>query len=320
MATRIDTGQTLFVPPPAAVDSHVHLFDGARFPYVPDRRYTPATASVADLRAFLKSARIGRAVLVQPSVYGSDNRCLLDGLAQLGPEVVRGIAVIDAATVTNPELRALMAAGVVGVRVNLNTRGAEEASAALAALAAIAATIARVADVGLLVQIYVAMPLLAALERTIAGSRVPVVLDHFAGASAGGGLSQQGFGSLARLLAEGKVWVKLSAPYRASPGALPYADVEPIAREMMRLNPERLVWASDWPHTGGGAERKARPAAETEPFRDIDDAGVLGIAAAWCGSDPMRDRLFVTNPARLFGFRGGSARPQPMGTDSGTKP
>ena len=83
-----------FAVPEGAVDCHLHIFEPARFPYSPARRYTPPAATVADLRAFHQAIGVPRTVFVQPSVYGTDNRCLLDGLRQLGKDA-RGIAVID---------------------------------------------------------------------------------------------------------------------------------------------------------------------------------------------------------------------------------
>src|SRR3546814_17807703 len=56
---------------------------------------------------------------VQPSAYGSDNRCMLDAMKHLG-ESVRGVVVIDKAT-SPAELASMYASGVRGVRVNLET-------------------------------------------------------------------------------------------------------------------------------------------------------------------------------------------------------
>jgi predicted TIM-barrel fold metal-dependent hydrolase len=80
-----------FSLPANATDCDVHIFDPVRFSYSPSRRYTPPPATVRDLQAFHAALGMQRAVLVQPSVYGTDNRCLLDALKQLG-ERARGVA------------------------------------------------------------------------------------------------------------------------------------------------------------------------------------------------------------------------------------
>jgi predicted TIM-barrel fold metal-dependent hydrolase len=285
--------------PAGAADCHVHVFDGARFPFAAKRSYTPGPATVNDLRAHLDGLGIGRTVLVQPSVYGTDNRCLLDALRQLGPEVARAIAVVDPAVVSDQELAALTGAGVVGLRINLAVQGEDRGAAAVEA---VSKATARVADHGLVVQIFADMPLLEALEETIATAPVPVVLDHFAGAKAAEGTGQPGFAALERLLADGRVWVKLSAPYRASELAPNYGDLQPIVEAMVAANPDRLVWASDWPHTGGGRDRAARKPTDIEPFREIDDAHVLRQLAVWVPDPAQRRKILVDNAATLFRF------------------
>lgn len=286
-------------PPPGSIDCHVHVFDEPRFPFAADRSYTPGKATTADLQAHLAKLAIDRAVLVQPSVYGTDNRCLVDALASLGKARARGVAVIDAATVKDDELSSLKQAGVSGVRVNLTVRGEERAAAAVAA---VSQAVARIAPFNLVVQAYVDLALAEALEPIIAQSPVPIVLDHFAGAKAEAGISQKGFESLLRMLRSGKVWVKLSAPYRASTAGPGYTDLDPIVKAMIGANPDRLVWASDWPHTGGGAERQGRKATDIEPFREVDDVSVLSLLARWSPDEGLHKKVLVTNPERLFGF------------------
>jgi predicted TIM-barrel fold metal-dependent hydrolase len=102
------------------------------------------------------------------------------------------------------------------------------------------------------------------------------------------------------------VYVKLSAPYRASPREPDYEDVGEIARAFIAAAPERLVWASDWPHTGGGAigsdERKGRSLSDIEPFRTVDVPRTLALLADWSGDADTWRRILVDNPARLYGF------------------
>jgi predicted TIM-barrel fold metal-dependent hydrolase len=290
---------TVQFPPAGTTDCHVHVFEPDRFPYAETRTYTPGTASVADLQSFRRDLAVDRLVLVQPSVYGDDNRCLLNALHELGPGISRGIAVIDPARTGDADLRALAQSGVVGVRVNLKAKGEDRAAAAVLA---VAETISRVAAAGLAVQIYVDLPLVEALAAVIAAASVPVILDHFAGARAALGLEQPGFSALLRLLDIGKIWIKLSATYRASHPAPDYQDVAALARTLIFTNPERLIWASDWPHTGGGAERRERKPGEIEPFRQVDDAHELSLLSSWTDDPSVVRRILVDNPARLYGF------------------
>lgn len=283
-------------PPAGTCDTHVHVFDPDRFPYAADRRYTPGPATVADLRAQCTRLGVDRVVLVQPSPYGADNACLLDALAQLGP-TARAIAVIDPADTADSQLADLAGAGVVGVRVNLEAQGEHRARAAVDALSA---TLDRVAGHDLMVQLYVDIALLVDLAPVVASSPVPVVFDHFGGAKAAGGADQAGFDELLELLSTGPAWAKLSAPYRASTDPS-YTDLTPLTAALLAANPDRLVWASDWPHTGGGAARAARHSTDIEPFRTIDNATIVKDLTATCGPDRIQ-RVLVDNPATLYRF------------------
>lgn len=283
--------------PADACDCHVHVFDPARFPLDPGRTYTPGLASLPMLEAHLARLGLSRVVLVQPSVHGTDNACLLDALARLEGRG-RAVAVIDPQATPDSDIRALKAAGVSALRVNLESRGETRPEAARDAFLQ---TAARAAEHGMAVQIYAALDLLPHLAGLIAESAAPTILDHFAGAKAALGLGQPGFAVLLDLLGTGKVWVKLSGQYRAStvPG---HADLAPLARALIAARPDRLVWASDWPHTGGGKERAVRGPLALEPFRDIDDAAALALLRGWCGEADLFRRILAANAAHLFQF------------------
>jgi predicted TIM-barrel fold metal-dependent hydrolase len=285
--------------PKGATDSHVHVFDPVRFPYSEARDYTPGVATLQDLESFRARLGTSRLVLVQPSVYGTDNRCLIDALRRLTPQVARAIAAIDPTTITDDELHALQRLGVVGVRVNLNVKGKGESATAVKALSQ---TLSRVTPFGLITQIYVDLSLLDALSETIGLASVPVLLDHFGGAHAQLGPDQPGCATLRRLLGSGNVWVKLSAPYRVSHQDPDYPDMTPIARTLIAENVDRLVWGSDWPHTGGGAQRAGRQPTDVEPFRVVDDAHILALLASWAADKDICRRILVDNAQRLYGF------------------
>ncbi|MEP9377465.1 amidohydrolase family protein [Aquabacter sp. CN5-332] len=290
-------GASAFTMPAGACDCHVHVFDPARFPLAAHRTYTPGIASIAALEGLLASLGVARTVLVQPSVYGDDNSCLLEALHHLG-ERARAVIVIDPETVTDAQLRDFHDAGARGVRVNLESKGETRTTAARDAFIA---TAARVAGHGFAVQIYADMSLLTGLADAIAAAPVQVVLDHFAGAKAERGPDQPGFAELLDLFATGHVWVKLSAPYRASRDPS-HADLAPIARAMIAARPDRLVWASDWPHTGGGKDRALLGPEAVEPFRTIDDMAALRELAGWCGEERIFQRILADNAAQLFDF------------------
>src|SRR5882724_1267841 len=122
--------------PRGACDCHVHVFDPARFPYDSRRFYTPPKASIDDLRNLQAALHIDRVVVVAPSVYGADNSCAIDAIRRLGARA-RGVVVINK-SVTAAVLDDMAAAGVRGVRLNLESAGDIDAVAAKRALNAIA--------------------------------------------------------------------------------------------------------------------------------------------------------------------------------------
>lgn len=284
---------------PASTDTHVHVFDPRRFAYASNRSYTPGEATVEHLRARHRALGIGRVVLVQPSVYGTDNACLLDALCRLGQARARGIAVADLKCITSEELRRWDASGVRGLRLNLEVRHEADPHRVSAQLndAAAAVTLD-----GWCVQVHCASSLLPVVEQALPAFRVPLVLDHFASlratdATAGTANLQ----SLLRLLDSGRVYVKLSAFYRASAAAPHHADLAPLARALIAARPDRLLWGSDWPHTGGGGGGR-RDAALIEPFRRVDLPAHLAALASWCDDDSLLRRILIDNPVALYGF------------------
>lgn len=281
---------------PDICDCHVHVFGPtAAFPYSSARTYTPGDAPLEALVALHRGMGVGRTVIVQASPYGTDNRCLLDALARLDG-TGRGVVVIDDAT-SDDALAAMHAAGVRGVRVNLETFGEHDPAVARRALMQMAA---RVAPLGWHVQTYTNLATIAALADIVHDLPATLVVDHFGRAQAAAGIGQPGFDVLRSALASGRVYVKLSAAYRISQRP-DYDDAAAIARALIAANPDRVLWGTDWPHPGQAAGRPLPPDRIT-PFREEDNARALSRAIEWAGTRERARKLLVENPARLYGF------------------
>jgi predicted TIM-barrel fold metal-dependent hydrolase len=286
-----------FAVPEGACDGHVHVFGtAAQFRFADRRSYTPPPASADELAALLAALHLSRVVIVQPSVYGTDNSCTLDGMRRLGPARARGVAVIGENT-SDGELDAMHGAGIRGIRVNLETAGESDPDLARRLLADAAA---RVAGRGWHVQVYTRLAVIAALRDEVMHLPLPVVFDHFGGAQAAGGIGQPGFAALLDLVHAGRAYVKISAAYRSSNEAPAYADVAPLARALIDANPERIVWGSDWPHPHAAAP--GAELSEPTPFYDIDDGLALNQLADWAQDAAIRRKILVENPARLYDF------------------
>lgn len=287
-----------FEVPEGAVDCHVHVFGPlARFPYSMTRVYTPADASIADLTRLARELGIGRIVIVHPSPYDTDNACSLDALNTLNKMGIptRMVAVIDL-SIEAADLEAMHAAGVRGARLNLETTGVRDPEIARHLLRV---TAERVAPLGWHLQTFTNLAMLAALENAILGLPLPLVVDHMAHCRAEQGLGQPHMDVLLRLVASGKVFVKLSGAYRVSNRA-DYADVDDIARALIAAGPDQMVWGSDWPHVGGPRGPEFRDTVQ--PFLPIDDGAQLNALARWAPEAADRHRILVETPARLYDF------------------
>jgi predicted TIM-barrel fold metal-dependent hydrolase len=274
--------------PAGACDTHVHVFAPAAFPYAAQRTYTPGAATAAQLQGFHAGLGIERAVLVQPSVYGTDNACLLAAIERLGQERARGIAV-EQADAWQADLVALHAGGIRGLRLNLEVDGQRDA---LAASHAISQVVRLAEGMGWSLHLHAGFALLRDLAPQLLRSPVPVVLDHFAGVRPG--LDRE---DVSGWLRSGPVFVKLSAPYKPAPPQR-WPELADLAAAWCHAAPERVLWGSDRPHTGGSG--RANPFA-VEPFRQVDTPGWLTLLQERVGPAAWK-RLLVDNPARLFGF------------------
>ena len=270
--------------PPLACDSHMHIFD-TRYAPSPHWERTPPDAPVAAYRQVQQRLGTSRSVVVTPSTYGTDNACTLDALDHFG-EGARGVAVV-AHDVGDAELDRLHARRVRGLRVNfVSPQSWGETTPEM--LTTLARKVAR--QPGWHIQVFMHPEQIVAWASVLAALPVPLVVDHLGRIAPAKGPAAEAFGVLRRLLDGGNTWVKLSGAYMRSTVHGPsYADTLPLGRALVQAAPERLVWGSDWPHT-------------TEAPGTVNDADLVDVLQAWCGSTAVMDRILVDNPAQLYGF------------------
>lgn len=290
-------GQVTFKVPAGACDCHTHIFgDAQRFPLLPERSYTPEGASVDEMRALHRALHVDRVVIVQPSIYGTDNACMLDAIKQLGSRA-RGVAVIDDNT-PDAALDEMNRAGVRGIRINLATGGQTDLAAARQRFQA---AIGRIKGRHWHIQIYTQLSVIEGIQDQVMAAPSPVVFDHFGGAQASLGIQQDGFNTLLKLVRSGKASVKISAPYRSSTQKPDYPDVAPLAKALIAANPQRILWGTDWPHPDS-SRVAGRKATDIAPLFRIDDRRVFNQFAIWVPDAAERKMILVENPARLYGF------------------
>jgi 2-pyrone-4,6-dicarboxylate lactonase len=263
--------------PPDAWDCHFHVVDPRRpFALAPARDYEPPVATLADALALHDALGVARGVIVQISVYGTDNALLVEALHEARGRY-RGVCVVDSEA-DDRTLDRLHEAGVRGARLNVLFGG----GVGLEHAAALAPRLqARGWHLQLLVDVsapHFPWPALDALG-------LPLVVDHFGFVDAAKGPDQPAFRALVDRVRAGAVWVKLSAPMRIS-RAPRYADVAPLARALAAANPARLLWGTDWPHV----KLDAMP----------DAAALADTLADWGLDAESRRRILVENPAALY--------------------
>ena len=151
------------------------------------------------------------------------------------------------------------------------------------------------------VQVHIGAHLLPVLLTCAAVLAADIVIDHFGMVPVTTELGDLPVASLRRLLDTGKVWVKLSAPYRLRGIANGFVNAGTLARELVAANPERVLWGSDWPHTPPHGHRQIF-VGEPAPFRQVDTRTTLAVLGDWITDDSVRCRILVDNPALLYGF------------------
>jgi D-galactarolactone isomerase len=265
--------------PPGACDCHMHVYDD-RYPANPRWPIPPPSAPAAAYRQVQRQLGMPRAVVVQPNAYVFDNRCTTDAVRDLGPQA-RGVAAV-LPDVTDAELARLHAAGIRGARCYMLPNG-------FLSWDDVRTIAARVAHLGWHVQVQLDGRELPAHGALLAGLPTDVVIDHNGKYLVPVPPQDPSFVALLRLLDSGRTWVKLSAPYETSKtGAPRYEDVSVLARALVKRNPERCVWASNWPHPG----QNPPPSS----------AAMLDLLLDWAPDAADRTRVLVDNPARLYSF------------------
>ena len=233
----------------------------------------------------LDAIGVERGVLVQPSIYGADNRAMLAALAR-DPARLRGVAVVPF-DVDTAELERLHAAGVRGARSNIVDLKEGKGRLPLERLRALAQ---RIKPFGWHLEFLMHVDEFPQLDRQLADFPVDVVFGHLGYVPTNKGADAPGFKALLRLMRDGRAWVKLTAPYRLTLSPMPYADVAPFAQALVEAAPERLLWGSDWPHV---YIRTAMP----------NDGELFDVFAQWVPDAAQRKRILVDNPAKLYDWR-----------------
>ncbi len=272
-----------YLPPAGAVDAHCHVFGpGDKFPFAPERKYTPCDASRDQLLALRDFLGFSRNVIVQATCHGADNRALVDALEHANG-LARGVATVRA-SVTDAELESLHRAGVRGVRFNFVRRLVD--ALPFDALSTIAG---RIKALGWHIVIYFEAEELPGLYDFFTSLPTVVVVDHMGRPDVSRPVDGPEFELFLRLLREnGNFWSKVSCPERLSRLGPPrYEDVAPFARRVVEAFPDRVLWGTDWPHPN---MKNHMP----------DDGHLVDVIPRIATTPELQRKLLVDNPMGLY--------------------
>jgi predicted TIM-barrel fold metal-dependent hydrolase len=268
--------------PAGACDCHAHIFGPQdRYPLLPQTHFVPHENPLPDYVRMLRTLGCSRGVLVQPSVYGTDNTLILEALKSRTFDL-RAVAVV-AEDISDRELEAMHEVGFRGIRINTAsaTPGLKLAQAPKLAV--------RIKPLGWHLQFFVNLRDMPQMEAELARLQIDIVIDHFARIATADGLNAPPYQALLRLLHRDNVWAKLMGPYFISDALPHYPDIAPFARGMIEAAPDRCVWGSDWPHPS---------AREKMP----DEGDLADLVNEWASDEAQRKKILVDNPRRLYGF------------------
>jgi 2-pyrone-4,6-dicarboxylate lactonase len=278
-----DTKTPAFKAPPGAIDTHTHIFGAAaQYPFSANRPYTPPDAPLPMFRALHEKIGVERAVIVNATVHGFDNRVVTDAIAQSNGKYL-GIANISAA-MTDADLMALDKAGIRGCRFAFLKR-----LGGVGDMVAFRRLVDRAAAIGWHIDIYLEAnsvqeftPILKALPTTY-------VIDHMGTIDASKGQDDANFKALLDLQAsDDKCWIKITGLERASAGPAPFHDAVPFAKRLIDNAPDRVIWGTDWPH----------PNVKIMP----NDGTLVDLIPLYAPDPAVQRKLLVTNPEKLFRF------------------
>jgi predicted TIM-barrel fold metal-dependent hydrolase len=277
-----------FIAPADACDSHFHIFGPAeKYPYGSDLRYAPPEAPWNSYQELATLLGISRFVLVQPSAYGRDNRCMLDVMQTLDKNSCRGVVDIDE-NITDLEILKMNALGVRGVRINVSPIFPLTPGLADKMIPRIEKLEKRCQEIGWHLDFLLPGWLTAELLPVMRRLTIPFSMAHLGMNLAKDGVDAPGFKALLELINYGNrlAYVKLTGIYRMS--KVPqFIDADPLAKALIACAPDRIIWGSDYPHLS---------------FAEHSSVELFNLLGRWTSDEHIRKLILADNPARLFGF------------------
>lgn len=273
--------------PEGAWDTHFHVLGPqARFPYAEKRKYTPPDAPLESCLAFHDAIGIARGLVVHANTHGFDNAVDLDAVARSGGRYFSVVRLDSSAT--RGSCAALHVAGTRGVRFAFNPQHGGTLDRAV-----FEEVLRAIEGLGWFIELHFDGAQLPSLQSWLESIPANVVIDHFGRIDPAAGMAQEPFAVLLELARRKNFWIKISGSDRISHHGFPYLDVVPFARRLADVAPERLLWGTDWPHTG-----------YFDAARMPDDGRLVEAFVGMIPDEALRQKILVQNPERLLALAG----------------
>ncbi len=271
-----------YKPPAGAVDAHCHVFGPeAKFPYAPERKYTPCDAPKETLWQRRDFLGFDKNVIVQATCHGTDNRAMIDALVSSNGRA-KGVAFVSE-DFTDAQLKELDRAGNKGVRFNFIKRLTDSTPKDVMQRIA-----KRIADLGWHIVIYFEHADLDEMGPFLKSLPTTLVFDHMACPIVKEGVEGKHFQAWLKALDANTSWItKVTCPERFSVQGPPYDDVVPFAKAIVERFPDRVLWGTDWPHPN---MVKVAP----------DDGVIVDMISRIAPTAEQQRKLLIDNPMRLY--------------------
>jgi 2-pyrone-4,6-dicarboxylate lactonase len=278
-----NTRTPTYKAPPGACDAHCHIFGpGDKYPYAPDRSYTPPDAPLERFKELQNTLGLERAVLVNASCHGTDNTVIIDAIAQSNGKY-RGVANVDD-SFTDQDFEKLHDGGCRGVRFNFVRH-----LGGMPDMDVFHRVIDRIKIFGWHVVLHFDASDVVEFKDLLLGLPVPFIIDHMGRVPTADGLQQQPFQKLLELAKNNSCWVKICGAERISSAGPPFTDAVPFAQALIETAPDRILWGTDWPHPN---IKKHMP----------NDGDLVDLIPLFAPDPATQKRILVDNPDRLYGF------------------
>ena len=273
-----------FKAPPLSCDAHTHIFGpDAKYPYAADASYIPHDCGLDMFNWLHDSIGIERAVIVNASCHGLDNRPVTDAIAASNGRYT-GVGNVDD-TFTEKQIDELDKGGVHGCRFTFLKRLGRTPD-----MSAFHRVVDKIKAFGWHVVIYLDPETVADFAPILSALPVDYVIDHMGTVKASAGLDQPNFNALLDLARrDEKCWVKVTGLERASASGPPFHDAVPFGTKLIDTIPDRVLWGTDWPH----------PNVSVMP----NDGELVDLIPLMTQDPVKQHKMLVDNPARLYRFK-----------------